>query len=142
MEKFGYTKIWKTARLMNLIYPVICLLAILVLSIFVLGGVASFKWWMPLFVVALIVWTVFEFRTYRKALSFLVELSEEKIRVNGVGAGWTDISKVEKQRGLGNSFEIILHTNTGTRLIIPAQTDGLAYINGFVDSHTKRSADQ
>ena len=37
----------------------------------------------------------------------------------------------------GNNFEITLLTKSGARLKIPVQTDGLAYINGFVDSHTK-----
>jgi len=142
MEKFGYNKMWKTARLINLVYPVIFLIIILVMTLFVLEGMAEFKWWMPLFVVALIVWATIEFRNYRKSLSFLVELSEEAIRVNGMEARWTDITKVEKRRLLGNSFEISLHTNSGTSLIVPAQTDSLAYINGFVDSHTKSVGSQ
>jgi hypothetical protein len=140
VEKFGYNKLWKTARLLNGIYPAIFLVAILAIYIFIIapsGGMAQFKWWMPLLVIALIVWAVIEILNYRKTLSYSVELSEEKVRVSGVDAKWTDITRVEKSKMFGNNFEIILHTQSGTILKIPVQTDGLAYINGFVDSHTK-----
>lgn len=140
VEKFGYNKLWKTARLLNGIYPAVFLVAIVAIYAFVVaptGGVVEFKWWMPLLVIALIAWAVIEFINYRKTLSYSVELSEEKISVSGVEAKWTDISKVEKNKMFGNNYEITLHTRSGARLNIPVQTDGLAYINGFVDSHTK-----
>jgi hypothetical protein len=140
VEKFGYNKLWKTARLLNGIYPAVFLVAIVAIYIFIIapsGGMVEFKWWMPLLVIALIVWAVIEILNYRKTLSYSVELSEETIRVSGVEAKWADITKVEKSKMFGNNFEITLHTQSGTRLNIPVQTEGLAYINGFVDSHTK-----
>lgn len=140
VEKFGYNKMWKMARLLNGIYPAIFLVAILAIYVLIIapsGGMVEFTWWMPLLVLALIVWAVIEVRNYRKTLSYSVELSEAAIRVSGVEAKWTDITRVEKSKLFGNNFEITLHTKSGARLNIPVQPDGLAYINGFVDSHTK-----
>lgn len=145
VEKFGYNKLWKTARLLNGIYPAIFLVAILAIYLFIVapsGGIAEFKWWMPLLVLALLVWAVIEIRNYRKTLSYLVELTEEFIRVSGVEARWSDVARVEKTRMFGNNFEIHLYTKSGAHLYIPVQTEGLAYINGFVDSHTRAVVNQ
>jgi hypothetical protein len=139
-ESFGYNKFWKTARWMNWAYPLFFVIIILVIFLFGFGLKGTFsgiQWWMPLAVIGLMVWTVFEFRIYRKTLAYRVELLEKSIRVNGTEALWTDIIKVEKRKLFGNSYEILLHTNNNTSLTIPAQMDGVAYINGFVDSHTK-----
>lgn len=84
-----------------------------------------------------VTWALVEIVKYRKTLSYLVELSEDMVRISGVEAKWTDITRVEKNRMFGNNFEITLHTKNGTRMNIPVQTESLAYINGFVDSHTK-----
>jgi hypothetical protein len=133
VEKFGYSKMWKASKLVNLIWPFFLILLVLVFSILVLQGLATFKWWFPLALIALIGWTVMEVRTYLKTRSFVVVLSEEAIRVNQLEARWADIVKVEQ----GKNGDRILHGLSGTILTIPAQTDAIAYIRGFVESHTK-----
>jgi len=140
MEKFGYNKAWKAKMLMECSYPVIFLLGVLAIGLFIVwpsGGVAEFKWWMPLLVIGLIIWAIIEIGKYRKALAFLVELSEETIRVGDKRASWADISKVESRRAFGDVPAIILHTNSGTSLNIPAATESLPYIKGFIDNRTK-----
>lgn len=138
-ETFGYSKAWKTKMLLDCIWPVFFLLAILALGLIVAGsgGVVEFKWWVPLLVIALIVWAVIEIRNYRKALTFLVELTEETIRVGDKHASWAEISKIESRRAAGNTTAVLLHTNDGVSLNIPAATEGLPYIKGFIENHVQ-----
>ena len=138
-EAFGYSKGWKTKMLLDCIYPVIMLLGILVIGIIVAGsgGIAELKWWVPLVFIGSIVWAIIEIRNYRKALAFLVELSEETIRVGDKQASWAEISKMESRGAMGNSPAVILHTNSGVSLNIPAATEGLPYIKGFIENHVK-----
>jgi hypothetical protein len=138
-EEFRYTKAWKTKMLLECSYPVIMLLGILAIGIIVAGsgGVAELKWWVPLVFIGSIVWAIIEIRNYRKASTFLVELSEETIRVGDKQASWEEISKIESRAAAGNSTAVILHTNSGVILNIPAATEGLPYIKGFIENHVK-----
>lgn len=143
VERFGFNKAWKLARLSNSAYPVLFLLAILGLGIFVIwpsGGMAEFKWWMPLLVIALIIWAIYEISKYRKAMAFLVVLSEETIRVGEVQVKWEDIERVENKAAFGDNPTIILHLKTGKIINIPAAIESIQYIRGFVEGHTSKPA--
>lgn len=146
MEKFGYNKGWKGHKFMACGYPVIGLLGIAAFGLFVVlpsRGDAfrfEFKWWVPLFVIALIVWVLIEIGKFRKALGYSVELSEEFIRVRDEQAKWEDVSKIEFKNGLGDDPAIILHTKRGQALAIAAATDSMEYVKGFIEGHAKNTS--
>lgn len=143
MEKFGYKKGWKAHKFMECGYPVIALLGIAALGLFVVlpsrgqSFRSEFKWWVPLFAVALIVWAVIEIRKFRKALGYSVELTEDSIRVRGDQSRWEDVTRIEFKSGLGDAPAIIVHTKRGQALAIAGATDGIQYVKGFIEGHAK-----
>ena len=73
---------------------------------------------------------------FMKANAFAIELSDETIRVGDGEAKWSEVTRIETRTAYGEDAAIVLHTSTGV-LQIPAATASLAYIKGFVDSHTR-----
>lgn len=146
MEQFGYNKGWKGHKFMACGYPVIALLGIAAFGLFVVlpsRGDAfrfEFKWWVPLFVIALIVWAVIEIGKFKKALGYSVELSEDSIRVRGEQARWEDVSQIEFKNGLGDNPAIILHTKAEQALAIAGATDSIQYVKGFIEGHAKNAS--
>lgn len=141
METFGYNKAWKGHKFMACGYPILALLAVGAFGLFVVlpsRGDAfrfEFKWWVPLFVIALIVWAILEIRKYKKTLGYSVELTEEFIRVSGEDAKWEDISRIEFRNAGGDDPAIVLQTKTGKALAIAGATASFQYVKGFIEGH-------
>jgi len=146
MEKFGYTKAWKIAKFLECGYPIAGLLGVAAYGLFIVIPTRDsayryeFQWWVPLFVIGLIIWAILEIRKFRKCLGYSVEVSDESIRVLGKEARWDDVSRIEMREGGGNNPAILLYTKAGMEIVVVGATAGIQYIKGFIEGHAKNAS--
>ena len=142
-EFFGYSKPWKISRVAAGAYPFIFLLGIAAYWILLVApGNASFKWWVPVAIVGAIAWAAVAVVNIRKTLAYRVELSPTGIRVNDAALLWSDVAKVDMIAALGDRPAIVLHTSNGIALSVAAATDSFAYVQGFIEGHTRREPNE
>ena len=130
METFKFNKGWRMHKIMAIGYPSIALLGLIAyLSIGFRLSEAG-----PIIVLGLLIWLIYEIIKLRKALSYIVELSEESIKVSGVEAKWENINKIGIMSAAGDKASIILHQINGPSLYILGATDGIQYVKGFIEA--------
>lgn len=142
MEELGYKKSYKARKYMAAGSPIIGLLGILAYWIFLVepsrgsSVIVEFKWWVPLFAAALLIWAIFEIKKASVISNFRVRLYEDGIEVAGDRVSWTDMSNVEFKKALGQEPAVIIHASDGRTLNVPAAIESYAYIEGVIQSHT------
>ena len=143
MEKFKIKKLFITINDVYLGIIIGFLLLLLSIEIFLVfptkGQVVQvvWGWWVPAFVIFLIVLGILFFIKGRKLRAFSIKLSEEAIIVAGMILKWGIISHIEYKKGDWDKAGVILHTKSGNQYGIPGITDGFLYIKGFIEGHAK-----
>jgi hypothetical protein len=99
--------------------------------------VYRFKWWTPLLIIGLFVWLFYELRQARKDHRFSVTLSEDGIQIGEDFKPWNQIQRAEIKFALGRAPAIILYTNSGELMKIPAMIEARGYIEGLVERYVK-----
>jgi len=141
MEQFVYKGAYKFQGIMSCGYPVIAIGGIGAMYIFVIrdsGGMLDFehKEFMPLILIGLVGWLIYEIYSLSKRFSFKLRISDDGIQVGDSGfCNWEKITKA-KFHGLqfGKDAVITLYSESGGTLEVPAAIDHLQYIQGIIES--------
>ena len=140
VERFGYNRAWKFQGFWACGYPVIALVGLAALSTI---DIIRFKWWVPLFVIALIIWLVYGLIKAIQRLQFAVTITDESIQIGGQGAvKWSEIERAELGAAIGNDPAIKLHTSSGQVVGVPGTTASLPYIAGIVKKHVSNISEE
>jgi hypothetical protein len=139
MDRFGFTAGYRGYRVLLCTWPLIGLGAVAAFWILLAGpskkgDVIQFElpWWVPLFIVALLVWLVCDVARAIGTFSFSVGVSEDRILVGARSVAWTDVQKAEIRTAGGEQPAIVLYLEGDEKIGIPAAVQGLGYLKGLV----------
>ncbi len=133
MDEFKLKKGMLVSRSVQIGYPLVALGGIIALMVLVDMRLTEAG---PLIIVGLLGWLGYEiWRTYGH-FTYRICVDDQQIDVNGKAYPWSQISKARiNSIRFGMDPLIILITQDGGKVKIPAAIDGLNYIEGFVVKH-------
>ena len=133
-------KIRKTFAFVNAI-GVLRPLALLGLAVVVaMTPVLEMSEWGPIVIAAAVAWTGYELYRSYNILSFEVALSDSQIRVRNSTKSWSEISNAQIKKAHGMSPHIVLHSENGEQLDIPAALENVAYVATVVEKNVANVA--
>jgi hypothetical protein len=132
MDVFKIKKGYATSVAIGILRP----LGLLGLAIFVaFTPVLEMTEWGPLIIAGAALWALYEFTCAYKVFSFEVAVSDDSIRVADKTKAWSDISRAEIQTAFGMKPHIVLHTDGGEQLKIPAALQNVSYVATVVEKN-------
>lgn len=136
MVTFRITKSFRIHRVLSCIYPILALAGGFKL---VSSGYYTVTDWAPIVMISIIIWFFYQISITIKDFSFSVVLSDKAIRVGENSMLWSDITRANIGKAFGRNAAIILYTNSGERIEIPAIVERLSYLKRAMEKYLTKA---
>ena len=136
MDVFKLKKSMLVVKGCHIAYPVLAIGGIVALLVFADFGLTEQG---PLIILGLVGWLIYEIYRFLQVANFQVKIQDDGIQVGREDrVQWNKIQKA-RLNGLRFGLDpvIILHTQEGKAVKIPAAIDGLAYITAAVEKNVQ-----